>query len=62
MLLYALFMLNQNIALSFASLAVPFALLVAFVIAHIAVRLFAPEADPALLPIVFCFRALALAL
>ena len=53
MLLYALFMLNQNIALSFASLAVPFALLVAFVIAHIAVRLFAPEADPALLPIVF---------
>ena len=38
-------------------LAVPGALLAAFVVAHLAVRRFAPGADPALLPAASCSRA-----
>lgn len=52
-LLYALYMVNAGIALSFQTLAVPLGLFAAFAAAHIGVRIFAPGADPALLPIVF---------
>lgn len=52
-LLYALYVLNASLTVSLSTLAVPIALFVAFAISHIAVRIVAPEADPALLPIVF---------
>ncbi len=46
---------------SWASLAVPAALLVAFLGAHLAVRRFAPQADPALLPAAFVLAGIGLA-
>lgn len=52
-LLYALYVVNAGAVLSFQTLAVPLGLFAAFAAAHIGVRLFAPGADPALLPIVF---------
>lgn len=52
-LLYALYVVTTGAALSFETLAVPLGLFAAFAAAHIGVRLFAPGADPAILPIVF---------
>ena len=52
-LLYALYVVTTGAALSFTTLAVPLGLFAAFAAAHIAVRLLAPGADPAILPIVF---------
>ncbi len=44
-----------------SSFLVPGALLVAFVLAHLAVRRFAPNADPGLLPVVFVLAGIGLA-
>lgn len=52
-LLYALYVTTTGAALSFTTLAVPLGLFAAFAAAHIAVRILAPGADPAILPIVF---------
>ena len=52
-LLYAMYVVTTGAALSFQTLAVPLGLLAAFAAAHIGVRIFAPGADPAILPIVF---------
>ncbi|MDY2788098.1 MAG: FtsW/RodA/SpoVE family cell cycle protein [Atopobium sp.] len=52
-LLYALYILNAHLTVSLSTLTVPLALFVAFAISHVAIRIYAPEADPALLPIVF---------
>ncbi len=52
-LLYALYVVTTGAALSFQTLAVPLGLAAAFAAAHIGVRILAPGADPALLPIVF---------
>ena len=52
-LLYAMYVITTGAALSFQTLAVPLGLFAAFAAAHIAVRIFAPGADPAILPIVF---------
>ena len=52
-LLYALYVITSGAALSFQTLAVPLGLFAAFAAAHIAVRVFAPGADPAILPVVF---------
>ena len=52
-LLYAMYVITSGETLSFQTLAVPIGLFAAFAAAHIAVRIFAPGADPALLPIVF---------
>lgn len=52
-LLYALYVVTTGAALSFTTLAVPIGLFAAFAAAHIGVRIFAPGADPAILPIVF---------
>ena len=57
-LLYALYVVNAGAVLSFQTLAVPFGLFAAFAAAHIGVRLFAPGADPALLPIVFALSGI----
>lgn len=57
-LLYALYVVNAGAALSFQTLAVPIGLFAAFAAAHIGVRIFAPGADPALLPIVFALSGI----
>ncbi len=57
-LLYALYVVNAGAVLSFQTLTVPFGLFAAFAAAHIGVRLFAPGADPALLPIVFALSGI----
>lgn len=57
-LLYALYVVNAGTVLSFQTLAVPLGLFAAFAAAHIGVRLFAPGADPALLPIVFALSGI----
>ena len=46
-------LVNANTPLTFNSFAVPIALVASFVVAHIALRRFAPNADPALLPVAF---------
>ena len=57
-LLYALYVVTTGVALSFSTLAVPIGLFAAFAGAHIAVRLLAPGADPAILPIVFALSGI----
>lgn len=52
-LLYAMYVVTTGAALSFQTLAVPLGLFAAFAAAHIGVRIFAPGADPAILPVVF---------
>ena len=52
-LLYGMYVTTTGTALSFSTLAVPLGLFAAFAAAHIGVRVFAPGADPAILPIVF---------
>ncbi|AEB07755.1 Peptidoglycan glycosyltransferase [Coriobacterium glomerans PW2] len=52
-LLYAMYVVAIGSSLSAQALAVPIGLFAAFAAAHIAVRIFAAGADPALLPIVF---------
>ncbi len=53
LLLFLMLLVNDNTPITFNSFAVPIALVVSFIIAHIALRRFAPNADPALLPIAF---------
>ena len=53
LLLYSMYVMNTGAQLSLETLAVPIGLIVAFVAAHIAERILAPGADPAILPIVF---------
>lgn len=52
-LLYAMYVVTTGAALSFQTLAVPLGPFAAFAAAHIGVRIFAPGADPAILPVVF---------
>ena len=52
-LLYAMYVVTTGAAVSFQTLAVPLGLFAAFAAAHIGVRIFAPGADPAILPVVF---------
>ncbi len=52
-LLYALYVVTTGAELTFETLAVPLGLFAAFAAAHVAARIFAPGADPAILPIVF---------
>ena len=53
-----MFVVNTGTALTFQTLAVPLGLFAAFAAAHIAVRIFAPGADPAILPIVFALSGI----
>lgn len=53
LLLYSMYVMNTGAELNLTTLAVPIGLIVAFIAAHIGVRVFAPGADPAILPIVF---------
>lgn len=60
-LLYASYLLNMSVPLNVSSLSVPLGLFVAFAVAHIAVRRFAPGADPAILPLVFLLSGIGIA-
>jgi peptidoglycan glycosyltransferase len=53
LLLFVLAVLGEGLEMSLATFAVPCGLFAAFLMAHVAVRLLAPAADPALLPITF---------
>ncbi len=52
-LLFAMLAMNAGQTLSLTTLGVPLGIFIAFIIAHLATRKFAPGADPAILPIVF---------
>ena len=53
LLLFLMLLVNANTPLTFTSFAVPIALVVSFIVAHLALRRFASNADPAILPIAF---------
>ncbi|MEY8437646.1 FtsW/RodA/SpoVE family cell cycle protein [Atopobiaceae bacterium 24-176] len=53
LLIYAMYVVDTGAALTFETVAVPICLFAAFAAAHLAVRILAPGADPAILPIVF---------
>ncbi|OUO87703.1 peptidoglycan glycosyltransferase [Gordonibacter urolithinfaciens] len=57
-LLFAMLAVNQGLALNTTTLGVPIGIFVAFIIAHLATRKFAPKADPAILPIVFALSGI----
>ena len=61
LLVFALVETESARAFGWGQLAVPGALLAAFVAAHLAVRRFAPDADAALLPVAFALSGLGLA-
>ena len=53
LLLFAMLLVNANTEITVTSFAVPISLVLGFVVAHVAIRRFAPNADPAILPTVF---------
>ena len=60
-LIYAMYVANMNVELTLETLSVPLGLAAAFIVAHISVRLLAPDADPAILPIVFVLSGIGIA-
>ena len=60
-LLFVTIAIREGQAVGFDSLSVPIGIFVAFIAAHIAVRKFAPGADPALLPISFALSGIGIA-
>jgi peptidoglycan glycosyltransferase len=61
LLVFGLYAASRGGAVVLADFAVPASLLAAFLVAHLAVRKFAPQADPGLLPVVFALSGLGLA-
>ncbi len=61
LLIYAMYVMNMSVQLSVSTLAVPIGLFVAFAIAHVAIRLLAPGADPVILPITFVLAGIGIA-
>ena len=60
-LLFAMLALNQGERLGLTSLGVPIGIFAAFIVAHISIRFLAPDADPAVLPIVFALSGVGIA-
>ena len=60
-LLYGMYVVTNDVELSFSTLSVPIGLFAAFVVAHLAIRRLAPGADPAILPIVFLLSGIGIA-
>jgi peptidoglycan glycosyltransferase len=60
-LLFVLAIMNDGRPLTLETLAVPLGLFVAFLVSHLAIRWLAPEADPAVLPIVFALSGIGIA-
>lgn len=59
--LFAMLVTTGGAALSFTTLGVPIGIFCAFIIAHLAIRKLAPNADPALLPISFALSGIGIA-
>ena len=57
-LLFGSYIVNSGAKLDANTVIVPVGLLLSFFVAHIAVRKFAPGADPAILPIVMCLSGI----
>ena len=60
-LLWAMYVISMQVPLSLGALAVPLGLFVAFAVAHVAVRMYAPGADPCLLPLAFLLSGIGIA-
>lgn len=60
-LLFAMIALNQGEELGWASIGVPVGIFACFIVAHLAIRKFAPGADPAILPISFALSSIGIA-
>ena len=60
-LLFVMLALNEGQQLGLKTLGVPIGLFVAFILSHLAVRAFAPDADPAILPVVFALAGVGIA-
>lgn len=60
-LLFAMVLVNEGTSLTVETLAVPLGLFGAFVVAHIATRFLAKNADPAILPITFGLSGIGIA-
>ena len=60
-LMFAMLAINEGQALNMQTLGVPVGIFGAFVVAHIATRILAPEADPAILPISFALSGIGIA-
>lgn len=60
-LLFAMIVVNGGQALNFTTLGTPIGIFAAFVVAHLAVRKFAPGADPGILPIAFALSGIGIA-
>ena len=61
LLIYSMYVMNMNVALSVGTLAVPIGLFIAFAVAHVAIRFLAPGADPVILPITFVLSGIGIA-
>ncbi len=60
-LLFAMLTLTQGNTLGIKTLAVPLGIFASFFVAHLAIRKFTPNADPALLPITFALSGIGIA-
>ena len=60
-LLFVMLALNAGQQLGLTTLGVPVGLFAAFILAHLSVRRFAPDADPATLPVVFALSGIGIA-
>ena len=60
-LMFAMLAINEGQALNMQTLGVPVGIFGAFIVAHIATRILAPEADPAILPISFALSGIGIA-
>ncbi len=60
-LLFAMIALGEGLGLDATTLGVPIGIFAAFVIAHFAIRKFAPGADPAILPLSFSLSGIGIA-
>ena len=58
---FAMMALNQGLHLGLTTLGVPIGIFVAFIVAHITTRIFAPGADPGILPITFALSGIGIA-
>lgn len=60
-ILFAMLAVNEGNAVTIENLIVPIGVFAAFIIAHLAIRKLAPNADPALLPISFALSGIGIA-
>lgn len=60
-IMFAMIAINQGDELNMTTLGVPLGIFGSFIIAHFAVRKFAPGADPAILPVVFALSGIGIA-